>query len=125
MKEDFIAVCHLDDLVQDTGVAVRVGNDQVAVFLTDDGVFALDNLDPFSGAAVLSRGIVGDIQGHLVVASPMYKQHFCLKTGNCLEEPGRRVRSWPVRVVNEQICLRRPEAEALDRTGEAAHDAHA
>jgi len=34
----------------------------------------------------ISRGIVGDLQEQLVVASPLYKQHFSLKDGTCLEE---------------------------------------
>ena len=41
-------------------------------------VYALDNFDPHSGANVLSRGIVGDLSGELVVASPVYKHHFSL-----------------------------------------------
>ena len=60
---------------------------QVAVFrLEDDRIFAVGNHDPFSGANVLSRGIVGDINGELVVASPIYKQHFSLLTGRCVED---------------------------------------
>lgn len=91
------AVCHVDDLIMHAGVAVRAHGRQVAIFLTDQGMFAVDNLDPFCGAGVLSRGIVGDIKGHLVVASPMYKQHFCLDTGRCLEDDGVRLRTWPLR----------------------------
>jgi nitrite reductase (NADH) large subunit len=68
-----------------------VEGEQVAIFrigsgLSDDRVFALGNTDPFSGANVLSRGIVGDLKGELVVASPVYKQHFSLVTGRCIED---------------------------------------
>lgn len=109
MTERSYVVCKLEDLIQDAGVAVRAGDCQVAVFLTDAGVYAIDNLDPFSGAAVLARGIVGDIKGTLVVASPMYKQHFCLKTGRCLEDDTRSLRSWPVDVLpNGNVCLSSP-----------------
>ena len=80
-------VCRLDDIVPNSGVCALVEGEQVAVFrLDDDRVFALGNRDPFSGANVLSRGIVGDLKGELVVASPVYKQHFSLLTGCCVED---------------------------------------
>ena len=83
-----VRVCRLDDIVPNSGVAALVGGRQVAVFRVDDEVYALGNHDPFSRANVLSRGIVGDLGGEPVVASPVYKQHFSLKTGRCLEQPG-------------------------------------
>ena len=90
--DEWLAVCKLDDIVPDTGVCALVHGQQVAVFrLSDDSVYALSNLDPFSKANVLSRGIVGDLKGELVVASPVYKQHFNLITGQCLEETDVRV----------------------------------
>jgi NAD(P)H-dependent nitrite reductase small subunit len=86
-QEEWIAVCQLADIVPDTGVCALVNGRQVAVFrLPDDSVHAIDNLDPFSQANVLSRGIVGDVKGELVVASPVYKQHFSLLTGQCIED---------------------------------------
>jgi nitrite reductase (NADH) small subunit len=63
-------------------------------------VHAIDNFDPISGAAVLSRGIVGDRQGRPVVASPVYKQAFSLETGRCLDEPAQEVEVFTVRVTN-------------------------
>jgi NAD(P)H-dependent nitrite reductase small subunit len=84
---DWVAVCRLDDIVPNTGVCALVGGRQVAVFrLDDDSVHAIDNHDPFSRTNVLSRGIVGDLNGELVVASPVYKQHFSLLTGRCIED---------------------------------------
>ena len=84
---EWTEVCTLEDIVPDTGVCALVGNDQVAVFrLADDSLYAIGNFDPISGANVLSRGIVGDIKGAVVVASPIYKQHFRLDTGQCIEE---------------------------------------
>ena len=79
-------VCRLEDIVPTRGVCALVGGEQVAVFRVDDEVYAIGNRDPFSGANVLSRGIVGDLNGELVVASPVYKQHFSLRTGRCIED---------------------------------------
>jgi NAD(P)H-dependent nitrite reductase small subunit len=99
-------VCKLGDIVPDTGVCALVNGRQVAVFrLADDGVHAIDNLDPFSHANVLSRGIVGDLKGELVVASPIYKQHFNLTTGQCLEEADVRIAVFPARVEGDKILV--------------------
>ena len=85
-------VCLLEDILPNSGVCALLDGEQVALFrvgsgLADDRVFALGNRDPFSGASVLSRGIVCDLKGELVVASPVYKQHFSLLTGQCVEDP--------------------------------------
>jgi nitrite reductase (NADH) small subunit len=85
-RTDWVAVCELDRLTPDRGVAALVDGQQVAVFLlSTGGLHAVDNIDPCSGAAVLSRGIVGDAGGTPTVASPLYKQRFDLGTGRCLD----------------------------------------
>lgn len=80
------AVCRAGDLTPERGVAALVDGAQVAVFLDRDGaVYAVGNYDPFSGAYVMSRGIVGSRGGVPVVISPMYKEAFDLRTGLCLD----------------------------------------
>src|SRR4051812_7392159 len=91
-------ICGLDDIVPDTGVAALVDGEQVAVFRIDQKIYAIGNRDPFSGANVLSRGIVGDMKGALVVASPVYKQHFSLLSGRCMEDAAVRVPGYGARV---------------------------
>ncbi|MET0144453.1 MAG: nitrite reductase small subunit NirD [Ilumatobacteraceae bacterium] len=82
----WVEVCPLDRLTPDRGVCALVEGRQVAVFRMGDGaVHAVDNIDPCSGAAVLSRGIVGDAGGAATIASPLYKQRFELLTGRCLD----------------------------------------
>jgi nitrite reductase (NADH) small subunit len=102
----WVAICRLTDIVPNTGVCALVGGRQVAVFrLDDDGVYALDNHDPFSRANVISRGIVGDLKGELVVASPVYKQHFSLASGQCLEEPQVRLAVYRVRLEDGMVWV--------------------
>lgn len=102
----FTPVCRLDDIVPNTGVCALVGDEQIAVFrLGDDSVYAIGNLDPFSDANVLSRGLVGDLKGELVVASPIYKQHFSLASGRCLEEPGISVPVYAVCIDGDAVCV--------------------
>lgn len=98
-------VCRLDDILPGTGVAALVGAEQVAVFRVDGEVHAIGNRDPFSGANVLSRGIVGDLGGEPIVASPVYKQHFSLLSGRCLEEPSMSVPVYRVRVEDGEIRI--------------------
>lgn len=92
------AICSADDILPDTGVGALIGQHQVAVFRTSDNVlYALDNHDPFSGANVLARGILGSVGDKRVVASPIYKQHFCLDDGACIEDESVSLQVWPVR----------------------------
>lgn len=99
------AVCQRDDLVPESGVAVRLQGRQIALFyLPEDGVvYALDNRDPFSDANVLARGLLSDIQGAWTVAGPLYKQHFRLEDGQCLEDRAVQVTAWPARLVGDRV----------------------
>ncbi len=108
--EVWTPVCVLDDLLRAGGVAALLEDgEQVAIFRTvEDKVYALSNIDPFSGAAVLSRGLVGDLGGVPVVASPMHKQHFDLRTGACVDDPSVAVTAYPVRVDDGVILVGRP-----------------
>jgi nitrite reductase (NADH) small subunit len=101
-------VCTVDAITPNTGRCALLGNHQVAVFRVQnsdkDDYYAIDNYDPFSEANVISRGIIGSVQDRVVVASPIYKQHFCLSTGECLEE-NVQLRTWPVRLQGNDIQL--------------------
>jgi assimilatory nitrate reductase catalytic subunit len=99
------SVCRLEDIVPGTGVCALVGGEQVAVFRVGEEIHAIGNRDPFSGANVLSRGIVGDLKGELVVASPVYKQHFSLLTGRCLEDATQRVPVYGARVEEGRVVV--------------------
>ncbi|MEM1113093.1 MAG: nitrite reductase small subunit NirD [Pseudomonadota bacterium] len=108
----WIAVCASSRLIEGAGVAALVEGTQVALFhLADieDGVFAVGNYDPIGGANVISRGIVGDVQGEPVVASPLYKQHFSLLDGRCLEDGEQSLPTYPVRVCGDQVWLKRSD----------------
>lgn len=97
-------VCGADEILPNAGVAARVAGRHVAVFrLGTDQYFAIDNVDPRSGASVLARGLVGNLGERLVVASPLYKNHFDLRTGDCLEAPEHSVRAHAVRVENGRV----------------------
>ena len=100
------SVCAVDAIPLEGGVAALVDGCAVAVFRVFDGsVYAVSNVDPFSGASVLSRGIVGSRGDAPVVSSPMYKQAFDLRTGVCVDDPGVRVASYDVSVVDGVVHI--------------------
>ena len=99
-------ICRYDVLLPERGVAALLGDGQIALFRTHDGqVFAIGNTDPFSGANVMSRGIVGSRGDVPTVASPMFKQVFDLRSGVCLDDPEVSLPVYPVEVVDGQVVV--------------------
>ncbi|EON92206.1 nitrite reductase (NAD(P)H) small subunit [Marinobacter lipolyticus SM19] len=109
------SVCKVEDLVPESGVAVWTEDGPVAVFYLPHrlpALFAISHTDPFSGSNVLARGITGDIKGEPVVASPLYKQHFSLVTGQCLEDQDVSIKTYPVLLDGDRIRLEVPAAQS-------------
>lgn len=104
-RNEWKLVCAFDDIVPQTGVCALIDGKQIAVFRFDDMVFAVDNYDPQSEANVISRGLVGDLNGELVVASPIYKHHYSLVTGRCLEDPNSPIAAYPARVMDGKVWV--------------------
>jgi nitrite reductase (NADH) small subunit len=102
-------LCGFDDLVPERAVAALLPSGQVAVVRLYDGyVHAVDNRDPFSGANVMARGIVGSRDEAAVLVSPMYKQAFDLRTGACLDDPGVALSVYPVRLAHGRVLVGPP-----------------
>jgi len=101
-EKNWISVCFEDDLFSDTGVCAKVKGEQIAIFKSRrlNEIFAISNYDPVGEANVLSRGIIGSLGEAVVVASPLYKEHFNLRTGECLEKPEYSVAVYPVKIEN-------------------------
>src|SRR4051812_24216317 len=98
--------CVIDDVAPGSGLAVSVGNEQIAIVRTQDGFLAaLSNFDPFSNAFVIARGVVGEYAKAPTITSPIYLQRFYLETGECLEDRNTRLSVFPVRVWNGQIQI--------------------
>ncbi|MGB0669354.1 MAG: nitrite reductase small subunit NirD [Porticoccaceae bacterium] len=103
-----ITLCQQKDLIANSGICAMVEGQQVALFYLPSEtpqVYAIGNWDPIGKANVLSRGIVGDIGERLVVASPLYKQHFDLQTGECLEDSEVSVPVYSVELAADQVLL--------------------
>ena len=124
----WIEVCPIEKILPDTGVCVLVDNIQIAVFHLQGGeVYAIGNLDPFSNAAVLSRGIVGDSRGIPKVASPIFKQSFDLRSGACLDDERVQIPVFRTRVTDGIVHVdaspsRRGEDACPSTTRAGSHD---
>ena len=108
--EHWVDVCHITDLQPDSGICALIETQQIAIFYMpkDKAVYAIANYDPIGKANVLSRGLVGDLNGEPVVASPLYKQHFSLTTGHCLEDDSQAVVCYTARIINERVEINFP-----------------
>jgi nitrite reductase (NADH) small subunit len=102
-------ICAYEDLVENSGICALFNGCQVAVFLLQQQgrqeLYAIGNYDPVGGANVLSRGIVGSVGEQIVVASPLYKQHFNLSTGQCLEKPEVVLPVYAVKLQHGRVWL--------------------
>lgn len=119
-QNTWVEVCHEDDLIDQSGVCVLLPTPQASAeycqvalfyFAQLKVVYAIDNYDPFGQANVLYRGIVGSIGDELMVASPLYKQHFSLTTGLCFEDKTHIIPVYETKIVDGVVYLRRPSVE--------------
>lgn len=100
-----IRVCAVSDLIENAGIPAWFDGRAIALFYVAGQVYALSNHDPIGQANVMSRGMLGSIQGVLVVASPLYKEHYRLDTGVCLEHPEQALTTYAVQVADGQVWV--------------------
>ena len=112
---DWHAVGPINNFPINPGIAVKIGDRQIAVYRfrpdesesppSADAWYACDNTCPHKQDNVLARGITGDHDGERMVACPMHKKTFSLITGACLNDPDYKVRVYATRVVDDQIFI--------------------
>jgi len=105
--KSWVTLCSINDITPGCGICAQVGQHQIALFRphSQQEVYALSNIDPFAQASVLSRGIIGEHQGELWVASPLKKQHFRLIDGQCMEDETRSIVRYSVRVEDGNVQI--------------------
>ena len=108
MNQQWQDICNISDIPPMSSVCALHQGQQVAIFNLNliGMVKSIGNYDPIGNANVLSRGLVAEIDGRYVVASPLYKQHFCLETGECLQDSQIKVPVFDVRVNNSKVQLK-------------------
>lgn len=109
------AICDVDDLVPDRGVAALLDRpaqpaQMVALFRLASVShehpvewFAVDHIDPISRAPVMARGLVGSEGSVPIVSSPIDKRRYDLRTGLAMDGESPPLRCWPVRVVDGRV----------------------
>ncbi|MCL9782539.1 nitrite reductase small subunit NirD [Vibrio sp. S4M6] len=104
---NWLTICTIEDLIPQTGICAKVAGEQVAIFYCKrtEQLYALSNFDPVGKANVLSRGIMGSIEGSPYVASPLYKHHFHLEDGTCLEDPAVQIQTYGIRTLEGQVQI--------------------
>jgi len=109
-ENDWITLCHKNELVAKSGVCALIEKNQqehqVALFQVNEGeVYAIANWDPVGQANVLYRGLMGEDQGEVYVASPLLKQRFSLKNGRCLDDETLTIPSFRTRIMDDQVQI--------------------
>ncbi|MBY6190409.1 nitrite reductase small subunit NirD [Microbulbifer agarilyticus] len=107
-RTEWLQVCKRSDLVADSGVCALVGDRQIALFFLPEQepqLFAIDNWDPIAKAGVIGRGLVAEIDDEVTVASPLYKQHYRLTDGQCLEEEAIQLAVYPVAFDGDDVLI--------------------
>ena len=107
-ESGWIDICNSDDLQADSGICALINNKQIAIFYMpkENAIYAIDNYDPFSHANVISRGLIGDINGVPMVCSPLLKQHYDLLTGQCLEDENVKLEAYAIRIEKQRVEIR-------------------
>ncbi|RDV28019.1 nitrite reductase (NAD(P)H) small subunit [Alteromonas aestuariivivens] len=113
VKVDYVPewhdVCAESDLVPNSGVCALIEEQQIALFAVklegEQKVFAISNWDPIGKANVMYRGILGSVKGDPVVASPLYKEHYSLTSGQCVEREDASVMVFDIKLENGRVWV--------------------
>lgn len=110
LEQKWFDICNISDILPNMGRCALFNEEQVAIFRVHDQfgleqLYAVSNYCPFSQSNTISRGLTGNIVDKVVVASPLYKQHFDLSTGNCIEDNSIVIQTYPVRLNGNKIQL--------------------
>lgn len=97
----------IEDIPENGGACVKYQDMQIAVFNFSrrNEWYACQNLCPHKMQMVLSRGMIGSLNGEPKVACPFHKKTFSLKTGECLNAEECTISVFPVRVEDGYIHI--------------------
>ncbi len=126
-------VAHIDDIPLDRGLLVEVEGRQVGVFRVGDEVHAFLNVCPHQGGPVGTGGLFPAIRGQVqarrlrefldpqttVVACPWHGWEFDARTGTCLADPSRRLRSYQTIVRDGDVIVVTDPQRAPEPKGDA------
>lgn len=95
---DFFDVCTLEELREEKRKVVNIKNQKIAIFFLEGKVYAINAVCPHKGGP-LEEGELDDEE----VICPWHSFMYNIKTGVCLNHPGFSVRTFKVKVENDQV----------------------
>ena len=115
-ERSWVNVGTVHDFPSNGGATIKYGKVQIAIFnfASRGEWYACQQMCPHKKAFVMSRGIIGDIEGIPKVACPMHKKNFSLESGECLSGGEYALQVFPVRVEGEDVYLNLPTSDVLD-----------
>lgn len=113
----WVQVGTVGDFPIDGGNTIKYGKVQIAVynFSSRGEWYATQNMCPHRKAFVMSRGMIGDVEGTPKVACPLHKKTFSLEDGTSLQGEDYSIRTFPVRIEGDGVYLELPPTEVLDK----------
>ncbi|MCC9137470.1 nitrite reductase small subunit NirD [Pontibacter silvestris] len=106
---EWVLVCKTDDVPHDGGACVKYNDEQIAVFnfARRGEWYATQNLCPHKQQMVLSRGMIGSTGEACEpkVACPFHKKTFSLLSGECLSGDEYQIKTYPVKVVGDDVYI--------------------
>ena len=114
--KQWVAFSDANAVPADGGATLKYGRHQIAIFNFEKTGqwFACQNLCPHKREMVLSRGLLGDVEGRPKIVCPMHKKSFSLETGEGLSDPDYRISTFPVEIREGRIYIELPSEEELD-----------
>ena len=100
-KNEFVFVANFDELKEEIGKKVFVGDDEVALFKVKGEIYALGNVCPHQHASIIFQGF---IQEECVVC-PAHGWEFNLKTGK-RKFGNKGLEVYEVRIKEHKIFVR-------------------
>ena len=115
---DWVEVATVSDFPHNGGATIKYGKVQIAVFnfASRGQWYASQQMCPHRKAFVLSRGILGDVEGEPKIACPLHKKNFSLESGASLSGDDYGIQVFPVKVEDGLVYVKLPPIGVLDRS---------
>lgn len=106
-QSNWLAACRVEDAVENGGVCVKHGDEQIALFYFTrrNEWYATQNECPHRKQMALSRGMIGSVTDEPKVACPFHKKTFSLSTGECLTGDECALKTYPVKIENGVVYI--------------------
>jgi NAD(P)H-dependent nitrite reductase small subunit len=97
----FTKICSVRDIEEDAGKRFIIDDTEIAVFKSNDNIFALSNICPHQQTALIYDGFIEEG----CVVCPAHGWKFDLQTGN-KKSGSRGLNSYEVKIVDEIIYIK-------------------